>query len=204
MIQTFIQQTAKWLSVMGLLAVAACGNKRDAAAEIASIQQTASEQMGLSAATVDSLQRRLTQVADSLRQENADVYTQQQSAIEKTTLWLRHAQVLAIHDHCMPLMGDLVDYRAKLGRVEDSLRKAQAAKPLLDSLAGLRVRLQKADDDMMAWMRAYRADVPKQKIAYDNAISYLDNELVRIRAVDSSTTAGLSEAKNTLQRFRSK
>jgi hypothetical protein len=178
-----------------------CNAARTPTEEISAIQQIAAEQFGLSATYIDSLDRRLAALSDSLKQHDAQGYLKLQPDIERATVWLRHAHILAIHDHCMPLMGDLVENRAALGRLADSLRKSGTPKNTLDSIAALRVALQQADDDMMQWMRTYKHDVPKQKIAFSVAMQYLGEEYRRVSAVDSSMVGNIRSAKTLLKQY---
>jgi hypothetical protein len=93
--------------------------------------------------------------------------------------------IFAIHDSVMPRMGEIVALRKsieQLIQLDSTTRSADSLNIILKSVI-------KADRDMMDWMHQYKSPSMKS----DTAITYLTNELKKIKKVEEQINELLSE-----------
>ena len=105
-------------------------------------------------------------------------------------------QVLAVHDTAMAKMGDIYKLRKNLRSLRDTLEaQAQTDSTILHNLQ-LHIRLlNQADEAMMAWMRQYKAPTEEQE--NEQAINYLQQELVKIEKVQTLMDSTIHAARST-------
>lgn len=151
---------------------------------------------GLGPEEVSAMKTSTARLADSLQKTDPAQYKKLLPTIEKAQVWLRHAEVLVVHDHCMPQMGNMVELKNQL----ESLKNLP--KPAADSVKAAANALVQADEAMMGWMHKFRADVPRQRIQYTTAITYLDEQYAIISRVDSQIFASMDNAKMLLKRYQ--
>ncbi|RIJ42646.1 hypothetical protein [Pontibacter oryzae] len=110
--------------------------------------------------------------------------------------------VMAIHDEAMAKMGDIYKLRRQLRSLRDTLE--QQAQP--DSAAILALQqelsgLNQADEVMMQWMRQYKAP---DTLQHQQAMTYLQQELVKVTRVQTVMDSTLQAAKQTLSTHEQK
>ncbi|GGK86836.1 hypothetical protein ACD591_18340 [Rufibacter glacialis] len=108
---------------------------------------------------------------------------------------LLQQEVMALHDSAMANMGTLYSNRKQLTYLRDSVQVQDTL--ARQSLTTGITHLVKADEEMMQWMRAYRA--PEGKPAPE-ALQYLQQEKEKIAQVQESITQSLraADSLNTL------
>ncbi len=115
----------------------------------------------------------------------------------------RYEEVMAVHDPLMKKMNDLAKTKKELAELESEL--------LTDSVANAtgitRVRerqkaLQEGHDAMMDWMHQFRK--PKESVARDSALHYLDVQQKKIDSVKVTMDRALKQGKKALEEVRPK
>ncbi len=92
----------------------------------------------------------------------------------------RHDEVMAIHDEVMPKMKDIY-------RLTKELKKL----PPSDTIEGLLVDLDNADEAMMEWMRAYK----KPNAQSEEAFIYLEKQKSLVNDVKSKMLISIENAQ---------
>ena len=118
-----------------------------------------------------------------------------ETADEKATL---ETQVLAIHDTAMEKMGDIIKLRRQLRSLHDTLQTQQADSTDLLVLQQEINSLNKADEEMMQWMRQYEAP---DSLQHAEAMTYLQQELVKIERVQTLMDSTIQAAHTTAQKY---
>ncbi|AKD05354.1 hypothetical protein POKO110462_17535 [Pontibacter korlensis] len=107
-------------------------------------------------------------------------------------------KVLAIHDEAMAKMDNIYKLRRKLRTFRDTLEAQQADStailPLQQEIDGL----NKADEAMMQWMRQYSAP---DTLQHEQAMSYLNKELVKIERVQTIMDSTIEAAQATVTKY---
>jgi len=104
---------------------------------------------------------------------------------------------MAVHDEVMPKMGDL-------NRLSRGIRAQMDTVPPIDTLLKLQqldllIRLEKADEGMMVWMKELKIlDELRATKSHQEIIRYLESEKVRIGAVRDSMLASIEAGKAAL------
>ncbi|MEJ8804001.1 hypothetical protein [Pontibacter sp. H249] len=104
-------------------------------------------------------------------------------------------RVLAVHDTAMAKMGDIYKLRKGLRTLRDTLEVQQADSSTLNSLQIQIQLLNRADEAMMVWMRQYKA--PAKDMPNEQALNYLQQELVKIEKVQTLMDSTINAARNT-------
>lgn len=117
---------------------------------------------------------------------------EQKDALEK--------KVLVVHDTAMAKMGDIYKLRKNLRTLRDTLE----AQPQPDSstLKKLQQHIQllnRADEAMMGWMRQYKA--PTEDMSNEQAMEYLQQELVKIEKVQTLMDSTIQAARTTYNTY---
>jgi len=185
-----------FLLALPLLCCISCTSRPTAEEELTRIVHTCETQLGLSWTAIDSMSGRVTVIEDSLAKSAPTEATRLGPLLDEARIWLMQCRILTVHDRTMPRMGDLVETKAYLGAIK-SLPK-QAA----DSVAAARLALQRADDAMMAWMRTFRHDVPKQKISYETAMAYLKAQQDSIAEVEKRMDESMQQGQALLAKYK--
>jgi hypothetical protein len=107
--------------------------------------------------------------------------------------------VLAVHDSAMAKMNDIYHLRRNLRALRDTLEnQPQPDSAILTHLQNHIKLLNRADESMMGWMRQYKAPV---EIENEQAINYLQKELVKIEKVQTIMDSTVTAAKSTLKTY---
>jgi hypothetical protein len=109
-------------------------------------------------------------------------------------------ECIEIHDEVMPKMGSIVelsteikDWKKKLdGDTTDSVMEFRV------SLVSHVTMLDSAHESMMVWMQDYEVDYETSHNA-DSAISYYENEIVRIAQVRALMLKSIDDGKKVLE-----
>lgn len=109
--------------------------------------------------------------------------------------------VMKIHDEVMPKMDEIYQLQKKLDVV---LVEVEADSVLSDAIPMEVVRevlknLEAANEGMMGWMRGYK--YPKDDMAQEEAMKYLNNEKVKIEEVGKNTNDAIAAAKELLEKL---
>ncbi len=108
-------------------------------------------------------------------------------------------KVLGIHDEAMVRMGDIYKLRRQLRTLRDTLEKQpQADSTALPALQQELDGLNRADAVMMQWMHQYKAP---DSLQHQEAVAYLQQELVKIERVQTVMDSTISAAKQTISRY---
>ena len=107
-------------------------------------------------------------------------------------------KVMAIHDEAMAKMDNIYKLRRKLRTLRDTLEAQQADSTMLLPLEQEISGLNKADEAMMQWMRQYEAPDTLQQ---EQAMQYLQQELKKIKRVQTMMDSTLEAAQITLTRY---
>ncbi|WP_276496611.1 hypothetical protein [Pontibacter litorisediminis] len=115
---------------------------------------------------------------------------------EKTEL---ETKVMAIHDEAMARMGDIYKLRRTLRSMRDTLEAQQQT----DSTTVLALEqeisgLNKADEAMMQWMRQYSAP---DTLQHEQAMDYLQQELVKVERVQTIMDSTIEAAQTTVKKY---
>ena len=104
-------------------------------------------------------------------------------------------EVMDIHDYAMAKMGTLHDMEMKLLAATDSTNEEQM------TMAASKINaLQKADKDMMDWMRQYKA--PTKEMPFEEVEKYLSVQKEMIQKVKEDTDKSIEEAKALLEQLK--
>lgn len=117
-------------------------------------------------------------------------------ADQKTAL---EEKVLGIHDEAMARMGEIYKLRRQLRSIRDTLEQ----QPQTDSTTILSLQqeiqgLNQADEVMMQWMRQYEAP---DSLQAQQAINYLQQELIKIERVQYVMDSTINAAKQTANQY---
>ncbi|MCX2739784.1 hypothetical protein [Pontibacter anaerobius] len=108
------------------------------------------------------------------------------------------SQVMTIHDEAMAKMDNIHKLRRNLRSTRDTLAAQQADStailPLEQELSGL----DKADEAMMQWMRQYRAP---DTLQHEQAMQYLQQELIKIQQVQTIMDSTIEAAQATITKY---
>ena len=96
-------------------------------------------------------------------------------------------QVMKVHDEVMPLMGELSKVRRRLKQQADSLPSDAMHRRMLMQQVG---RIEKANDQMMQWMRNYEVGFGNDVKAQ---LDYQKKQLEEIQAIADDMKKALSE-----------
>ena len=107
-------------------------------------------------------------------------------------------RVLQVHDEAMAEMGRIFIMRQNLKKLRDSLATQAQDTVLLQTLEQHILLLQKADDDMMKWMHWYKT--PDKTQPRQEAIRYLEQELLKITQVQKTMDSTLTAARELYQK----
>ncbi len=114
----------------------------------------------------------------------------------KTTL---EENVLAVHDSAMSRMNSVYHLRKNLRALRDSLEaQPQPDSTILKDLHRHIQLLNRADEAMMNWMRQYKAP---NDMDNKQAMSYLQQELVKIKEVQITMDSTIQAAKSTYKTY---
>lgn len=174
------------------LILAGCASSPSPDTQVKQIIEKCANTYGIPASEAQAMGSTLSRISDSLAKADPAALKTLTPQLEKARLWVRHVEVLAIHDHCMPQMGRMVDLKKALGGL-----KTPSA-PGGDTPALAIAALDSADQAMMAWMHAFRSDVPRQNIAFSTGMKYLDEQFVLVSRVDSQIFASMDRASALL------
>ena len=109
-------------------------------------------------------------------------------------------RVLAVHDTAMAKMGDIYKLRKNLRTLRDTLEaQPQPDSTLLQNLQQHIQLLNRADEAMMGWMRQYKA--PAEDIPNEQAMNYLQQELVKIENVQTLMDSTIQAARSTYNSY---
>ncbi len=106
---------------------------------------------------------------------------------------------MAIHDEAMARMGDIYKLRRTLRSMRDTLEAQQQT----DSTTVLALEqeisgLNKADEAMMQWMRQYSAP---DTLQHEQAMDYLQQELVKVERVQTIMDSTIEAAQTTVKKY---
>lgn len=116
--------------------------------------------------------------------------------------------VIAVHDEVMPLMGDFVRNSIKIDTLLHELPLLKEQNLSLDTaqarveLVALKGKLDQATESMNDWMHAFEVDhegKSKTEIA-----EYLQQELVKIKEVETKFKAASIESTSILEKYNKK
>lgn len=94
------------------------------------------------------------------------------------------AEVIAVHDEIMPLMGDFARKSIKIGQLLNNLDSLKAADPALDTvakrteLAAVKLQLDEASDAMTTWMQEFEPDTDDRPA--EEVRRYLESEKTKV------------------------
>ena len=106
-------------------------------------------------------------------------------------------RVLQVHDEAMGKMDRIFILRQDLKKLRDSLGARTRDTALVKSLEQHILLLQKADDNMMKWMHWYKS--PEKTQPRQEAIRYLEQELLKITQVQKTIDSTLTAARQLYQ-----
>ena len=108
--------------------------------------------------------------------------------------------VLAVHDTAMAKMEDIFKLRKSLRTLRDTLEKQpQSDTAILNNLQQHIQLLNRADEAMMGWMRQYKA--PAADMPSEQAINYLQQEMVKIEKVQTLMDSTINAARSTFKSY---
>lgn len=107
-------------------------------------------------------------------------------------------RVLQVHDEAMAEMDRVFILRQNLKKLRDSLAAQTQDTVLLQALEQQIQLLQKADDNMMKWMHWYKT--PEKTQPRQEAIRYLEQELLKITQVQKTMDSTLAAARQFYQK----
>jgi len=115
---------------------------------------------------------------------------------EKTNAFeTKKAEVFEVHDEVMPKMGELMSLKKK---VLDKVNESENP----DELRDLALRLDKAQEGMMVWMRQWSASAaPHENGETTEAekMAFLDAEMDKVKKVKVDIDSSIAEAKEALK-----
>ena len=97
------------------------------------------------------------------------------------------AEVIAVHDEIMPLMGAFARKSMKIDQLLNNLDSLKAADPALDTaakrteLAALKLQLDEASDAMTTWMHEFEPDTDDRPA--EEVRRYLEGEKVKVQTL---------------------
>ncbi|MBC5992363.1 hypothetical protein [Pontibacter cellulosilyticus] len=108
--------------------------------------------------------------------------------------------VLAVHDTAMAKMEDIFKLRKSLRTLRDTLEtQTQPDSAILNNLQQHIQLLNRADEAMMGWMRQYKA--PAADMPNEQAINYLQQEMVKIKKVQTLMDSTINAAQATYNSY---
>ncbi|GAB3199521.1 succinate dehydrogenase flavin-adding protein (antitoxin of CptAB toxin-antitoxin module) [Pontibacter aydingkolensis] len=108
-------------------------------------------------------------------------------------------RVLAVHDTAMAKMGNIYKLRKGLRTLRDTLETQQADSVTLNNLQTQIQLLNRADEAMMGWMRQYKT--PAEDMPNEQVINYLQQELVKIKQVQTLMDSTINAARTTYKPY---
>ncbi|MFD2515098.1 hypothetical protein ACFSRY_14595 [Pontibacter locisalis] len=108
-------------------------------------------------------------------------------------------QVMEVHDSAMAKMSTIYHLRRDIRALRDTLESQQVDTAQLAPLYNSILQLNEADEAMMNWMRQYKAPV---SLSHEQAMSYLQNEMVKIKRVKNFMDTTIIAAQQTYEKYR--
>lgn len=108
------------------------------------------------------------------------------------------AEVIAVHDEVMPMMGTMTKFKNGLQARADGMITAEADSAALAPVYEAISTLESADRNMMQWMRDFSP--PTAEIPEAEALGYLKEEMKKITIVKEQAESGLAQAKELLKK----
>ncbi len=107
-------------------------------------------------------------------------------------------QVFAVHDEVMPKMADIDEVIEQLKLIENRLKSDTSAMDLARPLKRTQTLIEALGDanaGMMNWMRSFDQDY-REGTSDEEALDYLNGELVKIQSVANQMNTALEESNN--------
>lgn len=108
----------------------------------------------------------------------------------------RKAQVIAVHDEVMPLMGNLRSYERELNEKAELLEKSGADSTSVVALRNAAGACDKAYEGMFVWMRQF--DGRLTDMDNEKALAYLQDQQARVDVVNNDIKSALADAERLL------
>lgn len=109
--------------------------------------------------------------------------------------------VMAVHDSAMANMGTIIKMRRNLQALSDTLATQQTDTATITKLQQSVTGLKAADEDMMNWMRNYKAP---DTLKHQQAMDYLQQELQKIEKVKVTMDSTIKAARAIYQQHEPK
>lgn len=103
-------------------------------------------------------------------------------------------EVMEVHNHVMPLMGEVARLRDELEKSKENLDSLAIERAL--AIDTLLLELSAANEGMMNWMRIYSGDFDKMKL--EEIEKYLEEQKKEIKAVEARITRAIEAANREL------
>lgn len=107
-------------------------------------------------------------------------------------------EVLQLHDQAMQKMDKINQIRMNLTSIRKATSTPESDTTISNPLINQIMALNKADDAMMNWMHQYRAP---DSLSHQEAINYLQEQLVKIKAVKIQVDSTLVNAQKTQKKY---
>lgn len=107
------------------------------------------------------------------------------------------SEVIGIHDEVMPKMDDIMKLKSKLQQNIDQANDS-IDDDSLTTEQNLIINLEKADEDMMVWMRNY--DPLMEGMTHEEKVEYLKQTKIDIQMVKQQMLSAISESEAFLEK----
>lgn len=111
-------------------------------------------------------------------------------------------QVFNVHDEVMPKMGEVMALKKQVLAKAKEVGEAKGDSVQAESLRGLALRLDQANEGMMQWMREWQANAQphiNEETTVEERKAFLNGEMEKVKKVREDINSSIEAAKSALK-----
>lgn len=111
-------------------------------------------------------------------------------------------QVFNVHDEVMPKMGEVMALKKQVLAKAKEVGEAKGDSVQVESLRGLALRLDQANEGMMQWMREWQANAQphiNEETTVEERKAFLNGEMEKVKKVREDINSSIEAAKSALK-----